>query len=128
MIFLCIGDSLTAGYPGYYPAFDGFSKGNGNYQSQYEYWLKNYCLDYIRESSKVSVEIFDVYQGHQIPSGKKSVSFSLTFLSQHRTLKEKDVDPVMSSVIEALETSFSASLRSLRQQKPKGGLHGQPSL
>ena len=46
MIFLCIGNSLTAGYPAYYPAFDGFSKGNGNFQSQYEYWLKNYCVEY----------------------------------------------------------------------------------
>jgi len=60
----------------------------------------------------VSVEIFDVYQGHQIPSGKKSVALSLTFLSLNRTLKEKEVDPVMSAVIKALETSYSASLRS----------------
>ncbi len=59
MRFLCFGDSLTAGYPGYYPAFDGISRGNGNIQSQYEYWLKNYCLDHIKEKNSLSVEEFE---------------------------------------------------------------------
>ncbi|MFH1943806.1 MAG: phenylalanine--tRNA ligase subunit beta, partial [bacterium] len=59
-----------------------------------------------------SVELFDIYRGKQIPSGKKSVAFSLTFLSFTRTLKEEEVDPIVSSVLEALSASFSARLRS----------------
>jgi lysophospholipase L1-like esterase len=47
MIFLCLGDSLTAGYPGYDPAPDGISQGYGNVKSQYEYWLKNLCLEHL---------------------------------------------------------------------------------
>ncbi len=47
MIFLCLGDSLTAGYPGYDPAPDGISEGYGNYNSQYEFWLKKLCIEYI---------------------------------------------------------------------------------
>jgi len=47
LIFLCFGDSLTAGYPGYNPHIDGVSRGNGNIQSQYEYWLKKYCIEYL---------------------------------------------------------------------------------
>jgi len=60
----------------------------------------------------ISVDLFDLYRGKQIPSGKKSVAFSLTFLSQARTLKEEEVDPVVSSIVNALGRSFSASLRS----------------
>ena len=51
MIFSCLGDSLTAGYPGYSPTLDGITKGNGNYHSQYEYWLKKYSLEYIEEKT-----------------------------------------------------------------------------
>jgi lysophospholipase L1-like esterase len=50
MIFLCLGNSLTAGYPGYDPAPDGISKGYGNNQSQYEYWLKEFCLNHLEKN------------------------------------------------------------------------------
>ena len=50
MIFLCLGDSLTAGYPGYDPGPDGISRGYGNPKSQYEYWLKNLCLDHLEKN------------------------------------------------------------------------------
>ncbi|MBN1215542.1 MAG: hypothetical protein JXA99_08855 [Candidatus Lokiarchaeota archaeon] len=63
MIFLCLGNSLTSGYPGYSPSIDGISEGYGNPQSQYEYWLKEFCLDYLNneflklnENSKVNIE------------------------------------------------------------------------
>ena len=49
LVFLCFGDSLTAGYPGYNPHIDGITRGNGNVQSQYEYWLKVFCLEYLDE-------------------------------------------------------------------------------
>ena len=52
MIFLCLGDSLTAGYPGYDPAPDGISKGYGNYNSQYEFWLKKLCIEYIKAKGR----------------------------------------------------------------------------
>ncbi len=50
MIFLCLGNSLTAGYPGYDPAPDGISEGYGNQKSQYEYWLRNLCLDHLEKN------------------------------------------------------------------------------
>ena len=52
MIFLCFGDSLTAGYPGYNPHIDGITRGNGNIQSQYEYWLNKFCLEDLDESKE----------------------------------------------------------------------------
>ena len=50
MIFLCLGDSLTAGYPGYDPASNGITHGYGNIQSQYEYWLKLLCLEHLERN------------------------------------------------------------------------------
>ncbi|MCJ7813737.1 phenylalanine--tRNA ligase subunit beta, partial [bacterium] len=59
-----------------------------------------------------SVEFFDLYRGKQIPAGKKSVAFSLTFLSQSRTLKEEEVDPIIVSILDTLGKTFYATLRS----------------
>ncbi|MFO8018332.1 MAG: GDSL-type esterase/lipase family protein [Promethearchaeia archaeon] len=50
LIFLCLGNSLTAGYPGFSPSEDGISAGSGNVRSQYEFWLKKYCLDYLEKN------------------------------------------------------------------------------
>lgn len=68
MIFLCFGNSLTAGWPGYYPHSDGVSRGNGNVQSQYEYWLKGYCVEYTekkkgKEKVSISKDIIFVNKG-----------------------------------------------------------------
>jgi len=50
MIIICLGNSLTAGYPGYDPAPDGISQGYGNLKSQYEYWLKDLCLEHLEKN------------------------------------------------------------------------------
>ncbi|TXT61906.1 MAG: hypothetical protein BAJALOKI1v1_1080008 [Promethearchaeota archaeon] len=49
MIIVCLGDSLTSGFPGYSPGINGISDGYGNPQSQYEYWLKKFCLEYLEK-------------------------------------------------------------------------------
>jgi lysophospholipase L1-like esterase len=50
MIFLCLGNSLTSGYPGYSPSIDGISNGYGNEKSQYIYWLYEYCLEFLEKN------------------------------------------------------------------------------
>ena len=37
------------------------------------------------------VELFDVYQGEQIPAGKKSLAYALTFQAEDRGLTEDEV-------------------------------------
>ncbi|HHS13210.1 MAG TPA: phenylalanine--tRNA ligase subunit beta [bacterium] len=69
--------------------------------------VKDHCGDILKD-----IEPFDVYRGEQIPPGKKSVAFSLTFYSPDRTLKEEEVDPVFREIIQNLERDFSATLRS----------------
>ncbi len=50
MIFLCLGNSLTAGTPGHDPSPDGISPGYGNVESQYQFWLKIECLDFFEKN------------------------------------------------------------------------------
>jgi phenylalanyl-tRNA synthetase beta chain len=71
-------------------------------------------VDLIRQSDATlltSVDPFDVYRGEAIPAGKKSMAFSLTFLSADRTLQEEDIDPVMEGIIQNLHKKIQASLR-----------------
>ncbi|MBQ5485237.1 MAG: phenylalanine--tRNA ligase subunit beta, partial [Lachnospiraceae bacterium] len=49
-----------------------------------------------------SYELFDVYEGAQVLSGHKSLSYSLTFRAKDRNLSDDDVNPAMDRIIKAL--------------------------
>jgi phenylalanyl-tRNA synthetase beta chain len=55
--------------------------------------------------------LFDVYQGQNIESGKKSLALGLTFQHASRTLVDADINPIIDSCIKALEAKFNAELR-----------------
>lgn len=48
-------------------------------------------------------DLFDVYEGEEIPDGKKNLAFHLVFQSNERTLTDKEVDAIMARIISALE-------------------------
>jgi len=56
-------------------------------------------------------QLFDVYQGKGIDSGRKSVAFGLTFQDQSRTLEEADVEGAMAPILSAFEHKLGATLR-----------------
>jgi len=58
-----------------------------------------------------SVELFDVYTGEPMPPSKKSLAFSLTFLSLERTLTEEEVDGVMQRILDGARQEVGAQLR-----------------
>lgn len=58
------------------------------------------------------VELFDVYEGEQIPEGKKSIAYSITYRSYEKTLKDEDVNVVHEKIVEEIENTFEANLRS----------------
>lgn len=58
------------------------------------------------------VELFDVYTGEQIPKGKKSVAFSITYRSHERTLKDEEVSQIHQNIVQEIEKTFKANLRS----------------
>jgi len=58
-----------------------------------------------------SIELFDLYRGKGIESGKKSVAFHLIFSSNERTLTSEEIDGVMGLVVKNLEQKLDAKLR-----------------
>ncbi len=54
---------------------------------------------------------FDEYRGSQLPDGRKSIAFALTFRSPERTLTDAEVDRQMEAVREALRREHEASFR-----------------
>ena len=58
------------------------------------------------------VKIFDVYQGDNIASGKKSIAFNVTLEPKDRTLEEKDIDQISKKIISTVQEVTGATLRS----------------
>jgi phenylalanyl-tRNA synthetase beta chain len=52
-----------------------------------------------------------MYKGAPIPSGKKSVAFSLRFRSEEKSLTDEDITPVMGTVLKKLESDLGAVIR-----------------
>ncbi|MDT0293834.1 phenylalanine--tRNA ligase subunit beta [Mesonia ostreae] len=57
------------------------------------------------------VDLFDVYQGKNLPEGKKSYAVSFIFLDEHKTLTDKQVDKIMSKLQQQFEKQLGAELR-----------------
>lgn len=57
------------------------------------------------------VGLFDVYEGKNLPDGKKSYAVSFTFQDAEKTLQDKQVDAVMNKIRESLENKIGAELR-----------------
>jgi phenylalanyl-tRNA synthetase beta chain len=54
---------------------------------------------------------FDEYHGTQVPEGRKSIAFALTFRSPERTLTDAEVDKVMTEIKSVLEKRHEAMFR-----------------
>jgi phenylalanyl-tRNA synthetase beta chain len=59
----------------------------------------------------VAVEPFDLYQGEQVPAGKKSIAYSLVYQSPERTLTDDEVAEVHRNIIEKITAELGAKLR-----------------
>ncbi len=58
-----------------------------------------------------NVEIFDVYSGKGVDSGKKSVAVKVTLQSYERTLTDSDITAISSAIITAASKGFGGILR-----------------
>ncbi len=57
------------------------------------------------------VELFDLYRGEQIPPGKKSLAYSLTYQAEDRTLTDAEVAKVQERIVRRLAQELGAELR-----------------
>jgi phenylalanyl-tRNA synthetase beta chain len=49
------------------------------------------------------IDLFDIYEGEELPQGKKNLAFHLIFQSEDRTLSSKEIDEKQDKIIRALE-------------------------
>ena len=58
-----------------------------------------------------SVRLFDVYEGEQVPEGKKSLAYTIVYHSDAETLTDKAVNALHERVVEHLHQELGAELR-----------------
>ncbi len=69
--------------------------------------IANVDKDLIRK-----VKVFDVYEGENIPSEKKSIALNVTIQSLEKTLTENDLEKINQLIISTVEKKTGAKIRS----------------
>ena len=59
-----------------------------------------------------NINLFDVYEGKNLPAGKKSYALSFELLNEEKTLEEKEISEVMNRLVSLFKKEFNAELRS----------------
>ncbi len=57
------------------------------------------------------VELFDLYEGEQIPAGKKGLAYHLTFMSGNKTLRDRDVHKSRERILQEAQRRLGARPR-----------------
>lgn len=57
------------------------------------------------------IKVFDVYEGENVETGKKSIAFSLTFEDATKTLSDEEVMTVFNRIIEEVENKLKVRVR-----------------
>lgn len=68
----------------------------------------------VRESERKllkDITLFDVYEGKNLPEGKKSYAIALTLQDAEKTLQDKQIEAVMNKIITNLTKKLGAELR-----------------
>ena len=59
-----------------------------------------------------SVNIFDVFEGGNLPSGKKSIAINVSLQAEDRTLSENDLNQLSEKIIKEVENKTGGNIRS----------------
>ena len=57
------------------------------------------------------INLFDVYEGKNLPEGKKSYALSFELLNEGKTMEDKEINEVMDGLIKTFTKDFNAELR-----------------
>ncbi len=51
----------------------------------------------------IDVDLFDIYEGEEMPEGKKNLAFHIIYQAQDRTLSSKEIEEIQNKIIKALD-------------------------
>jgi phenylalanyl-tRNA synthetase beta chain len=71
-------------------------------------------LNKIKNSGEViikEVEVFDIYQGEELPDQKKNLAFRITYQAKDRTLKSEEADQIQNKIMKNLEKNPNWNVR-----------------
>lgn len=49
------------------------------------------------------IDLFDIYEGRELPQGKKNLAFHIIYQAEDRTLSSKEIDKIQEKIIKTLE-------------------------
>ena len=59
-----------------------------------------------------SVKTFDVFEGQNLPEGKKSLAINVILQSESKTLTDSDLEQISNKIIETVKEKTGATIRS----------------
>ena len=68
-------------------------------------------IDSLHLKKLVDVRLFDIFENEKLGNSKKSIAISFTFSDKEKTLTDKEIDGMMSKIIESLESKINAEIR-----------------
>lgn len=68
-------------------------------------------INILEQDDFVAVQLFDVYSGQNIKSGKKSIALNLTYQSLEKTLSDEEVNTKVDEVLALMHKKFNAIQR-----------------
>ena len=77
------------------------------YANEIEILVKNVNPDLIQ-----SVKTFDVFEGQNLPEGKKSLAINVILQSVSKTLTDSDLEQISNKIIETVKEKTGATIRS----------------
>jgi len=68
-------------------------------------------INEVKEELVVDVDLFDTYEGEELPKGKKNLAFHIIYQAKNRTLKSEEVDKTQNKIIKTLEENPGWQIR-----------------
>lgn len=68
-------------------------------------------VEKVKDRKLQDVQLFDLFESERLGHEKKSMAVSFTFLDEEKTLTDKEIDEMMSRLIQGFETELSAEIR-----------------
>jgi phenylalanyl-tRNA synthetase beta chain len=72
------------------------------------------ALHAINDTRIETLDVFDVYRGHELPDGRKSVAILVLMRDTERTLTDVDSELIVTGLLSVLHDRFGATLRAPR--------------